>query len=145
MGSGHDLQRGRDVAELPLAELAGEVFSDASKMSSRGLAEGPAAPISQLGEHHPSVSSGAVPPHEPLFNEPIDGPSEAARGHHDAFGELAHLEGSTGNSGQAKKYVVAGHRQAVLGPELQIQRSGHLVVGMQKRLPGAEFRLAEIG
>ena len=144
MRSRHDLQGQRDVTELPLAQAAGEVLSDASKVGPGRLPEDLTATLGQLSEHDSGVSGESIPLHETLFDQPVHRPGETAGGHHHPLGKLAHPQGSAGGSGQAKENVIGGHRQAVFGPELGIEWFRHVVMGMQERLPGPELRFGEI-
>jgi threonine/homoserine/homoserine lactone efflux protein len=61
------------------------------------------------------------------------------------LGQIGHAKHPIGGSRQAKQDVIVGHRDPVLGAELGVERSGHLLVRVQQGLPGSQLCVAEVG
>jgi hypothetical protein len=100
--------------------------------------------IGQTRHHHPSIVLDSISPNHARPDQPVDHPGESARGHHHPFGEIGHAKRSVRGSCQTEQDVVVGQRDPVLGAELRVERSGHMLMRVQECLPGSQFRLAEI-
>jgi hypothetical protein len=144
VGTCDHLQARRHVAQLGLAQLAGEVLADAPKMRLGRPAQNVASLIGYTRQHHPSIVLDSISPNHSGLDEPVDDPGEPARGHHHPFGEIGHAKRSIRGSCQTEQDVVVGQRDPMLGSELGVERSGHLLVRVQECLPGSQLRLAEI-
>lgn len=138
------LQTRGHVAQLGLAQLPGEVLADPPKMRLGRPAQNVASLIGETRQHHSSIVLDSISPNHSRLDEPVDHPGEPARGHHHPFGEVGHAKRSIRGSCQTKQDVVVGQRDPVLGSELGVERSGHLLVRVQEGLPGSQLRLAEI-
>ena len=137
-------QGGGDVSKLSLAQPAGEMLTDPSKVGTSCLSKDPASRRREPGEHHSSVPLEPVALDVAGADEPVDHPCDPARRHHHSLRKLGHPEATAGSPGQPQQYVVFGHRKLVLGSELGVQRPDDLVMGVQERLPRPEFRFIEV-
>jgi len=134
-----------DVPQLCLTQPSREVLMDPSQVRPRRSPQRPASSFSQLREHDAGVTIEAISPDEPLVDEPIHHPSQTARGHQHAVGQLGHAEATIGSASQPEQDVVVGERQAMLAAEFVVEPSDNLVVRMEECLPCAELGLGQGG
>jgi hypothetical protein len=145
MGAGHDLQGSRHGGELLLGQASREVPSDAVEMGPGRLPQSLSALSGQPGPHDPGVPIVSTPVHQSPIDKAIHGSGQPAGRQHDPLGQFGHVQRSLRGPGQPKQDVVRGHGEAVLGPKLHIEGSGHLLMRMQEGLPCAELLIGQPG
>ena len=145
VGPRHDLQRRCQVAQLCLAQQAGEMLTDAPEVRLRCLPDDGTAVLGEMGEDDAGVLVASSPFHQPVPLQLVDQARQAARREHHPVGQVRHPQRVAGCPSQAEEDVVVTERDAVLGPELCVERPRQVVVGMEKRLPRAELGVADSG
>jgi hypothetical protein len=141
--AGDRLETRRDVAELCLAELAGEMLPDPTEVSPGGSPQ-PLQPL--IGEarlHHPGVLGVCLATDEPFRDQPIDEPRQTAGREEHPLGQVRHAQGSARCAGQPEKDVIGGEREVVLPAKLAIELPDDLVIGVEEGLPRSHLRLGE--
>lgn len=143
--AGDRFQSRGDGSELPIAQPPRVVLADASEVSPGGAPQDLPSMIGQPSQHDPRVAFGAIPLDQPFGDQPVHGPGEPARRDHYPLGEVRHAEAPAGSTRQPEQHVVSAHGETVLLPELGVEPSKDVVMGVEQRLPGPELRLAEPG
>ena len=81
--------------------------------------------------------------YQSVTHESVDDPGQSAGRKHDAPGQLGHIQLSLGDAGQSQQHVIVAQGELVFGAQLCVELVGHLLVRVQKGLPGRQFSLAE--
>jgi hypothetical protein len=143
MRAGDRLESRRDVSELCLAQLAGEMLADPPEVSPGGSPKPPQPFIGEARLHHPGVLGVGVAFDESLGDQPIDEPCQAAGREQHPLGQVRHAQGSARRAGQPEKDVIGGEREVVLPAKLEIELPDDLVIGVEESLPRPHLRLGE--
>lgn len=145
VGSGDDLERRGNVSELFVRQPAGVMLPNAAQVCLSGAPQDLASVLRQPSQHGARVMAQAIPVDKALADEPVDPAGKRAGRRHDPPRELSHLERVVRRTRKSQQDVVGLERDPVLGAEFGAQLSCHLVMGVEKGLPGAQLMLAQLG
>jgi hypothetical protein len=143
VGAGDRLETRRDIPELCLAELAGEMLPDPTEMSPGGSPKPFQPRIGEARPHYPGVLGVRVACDESLGDQPIDEPRQTAGREQDPLGQVRHAQGCARCAGQPEKDVIGGEWEVVLLAKLAIELPDDLVIGVEESLPRPHLRLGE--
>ena len=118
------------------------MLADAAQVGPRGR---PQAGQAALGEDRlgaARVGQAGAALDEPVADEAIDQPGDAALAEQDLVGELAHPDPPARRLGDRQQRVVLGEREVVLGAQLLVHAAGDPGMGEQERSPRGEARVA---
>jgi hypothetical protein len=138
-----DLERVRDLEELPLTQAAREVLSDASQMCLRCEPKSPCSLFCEHGEGRTSIIIIDLTADQTLRDQSIDEPGDAARGEHHAIRNIRHPQGTSRRSSETQEDVVLRERHVMFIPQLFVQIPDQVVMRVKKRLPSSQFGIRQ--